>query len=271
MIRRRASLESLLERLQNGGSILTAEGYIFEFERKGYLKAGTFVPEVVLDYPDLVRAQHEEYVHAGSDVVLAFTYYAHREKLRLIGKEDMLEKMNTEALRIAREVADRTGTLMAGNICNSTEQVEWAVKGGADFIVAETFGEYGEAALALKAIKQYGQDDVPIGEACKMLEDEGAAVVGLNCNKLAFPLDLASCYCTRDEIRNFAMEAKDIGVQYIGLCCGNSSNYFRIVADVYGKSPPANKFAPEMEKHYIFGKSDDFSDYYTKGLRQQML
>lgn len=265
----------------------------------------------------------------------------------------MLEKMNTEALRIAREVADRTGTLMAGNICNSTvyqrdnpetiaktmemfkEQVEWAVKGGADFIVAETFGEYGEAALALKAIKQYGQglpavitfslkrrnlnttDDVPIGEACKMLEDEGAAVVGLNCSrgpatmieplklirqackgpiaavpvpyrttedrpnfhslrvpgtdKLAFPLDLASCYCTRDEIRNFAMEAKDIGVQYIGLCCGNSSNYFRIVADVYGKSPPANKFAPEMEKHYIFGKSDDFSDYYTKGLRQQML
>ncbi|KAJ8321331.1 hypothetical protein KUTeg_001189 [Tegillarca granosa] len=28
--------------------------------------------------------------------------------------------MNRQALRIAREVADDTGTLMAGNICNST-------------------------------------------------------------------------------------------------------------------------------------------------------
>lgn len=47
-------------------------------------------------------------------------YYAHREKLRLIGREADLEKMNRQALKIAREVADETGTLMAGNICNST-------------------------------------------------------------------------------------------------------------------------------------------------------
>ena len=30
------------------------------------------------------------------------------------------------------------------------------MKGGADFIVAETFGEYGESELALEAIKKYG-------------------------------------------------------------------------------------------------------------------
>ena len=47
-------------------------------------------------------------------------YYGHREKLRVIGREDDLEKLNREALRIARAVADDTGTLMAGNICNST-------------------------------------------------------------------------------------------------------------------------------------------------------
>ena len=50
-----------------------AEGYIFEFERRGYLKSGSFVPEVVLDHPELVKSLHEEYVHSGSDVVLAFT------------------------------------------------------------------------------------------------------------------------------------------------------------------------------------------------------
>ena len=43
------------------------------FERRGYLTAGSFVPEVVLEHPELVRQQYEEFVHAGSDVVLAFT------------------------------------------------------------------------------------------------------------------------------------------------------------------------------------------------------
>lgn len=37
------------------------------------------------------------------------------------------------------------------------EQIEWAVKGGADFIVGETFVTYGEAALCLKAIKEFGK------------------------------------------------------------------------------------------------------------------
>ena len=59
--------------MKDGESVVVAEGYIFEFERRGYLKAGSFVPEVVLDHPKLVKSLHEEFVHAGSDVVLAFT------------------------------------------------------------------------------------------------------------------------------------------------------------------------------------------------------
>ena len=46
-------------------------------------------------------------------------YYGHREKLRLIGREDDLEKLNRGALKIAREVANETGTLMAGGLCNT--------------------------------------------------------------------------------------------------------------------------------------------------------
>ena len=63
----------LTDRLRNGGSIIVAEGYLFQFEDRGYLQAGAFVPEVTLEHPDLVRQLHEEFVHAGSDVVLAFT------------------------------------------------------------------------------------------------------------------------------------------------------------------------------------------------------
>jgi betaine-homocysteine S-methyltransferase len=31
--------------------VICAEGYLFELERRGYLQAGGFVPEVVLEHP----------------------------------------------------------------------------------------------------------------------------------------------------------------------------------------------------------------------------
>src|SRR5215213_6001867 len=108
----------LHERLANG-PILCAEGYLFELERRGFLQAGAYVPEVVLERPEVVEQLHREFVHAGSDVVEAFTYYGHREKLRLIGKEELLEPLNRGALEIARRVARETEALLAGNVCNT--------------------------------------------------------------------------------------------------------------------------------------------------------
>lgn len=53
--------ESLIERLEKG-VVLVAEGYIFELERRGYLKAGPFVPEVVLEHPEAVKELHREFL-----------------------------------------------------------------------------------------------------------------------------------------------------------------------------------------------------------------
>jgi len=144
----------------------------------------------------------------------AFTYYAHREKLRVIGKEDLLEPMNRGALSIARGVADEFDALLAGNICNTNiyepddpathkqaramfeEQVGWAAEAGIDLIIGETFGWLAEAMLALEAMKQTGKpavitlaihqkdqmrEGMSPAEACKRLEDAGADVVGVNC------------------------------------------------------------------------------------------
>src|SRR5499427_4686835 len=108
-------LSAMLER----GPVVCAEGYLFECERRGYLQAGAFVPEVVLEHPEVVTELHREFVHAGSDVVEAFTYYGHREKLRIIGKEDLLEELNRRALEIAREVAQESGALFAGDLSNT--------------------------------------------------------------------------------------------------------------------------------------------------------
>jgi len=201
----------LLERL-DAGPVICAEGYLFELERRGYLQAGAFVPEVVLEHPEKVTELHREFVHAGSDVVEAFTYYAHREKLRIIGREHLLERINRQALELARGVARDTGTLLAGNVCNTNvytgeasrdtvrgmfeEQVGWAADAGVDFVIGETFSWTGEALVATEVIKGAGlpavvtltphsdpdtRDGLGVADACRALEAAGADVVGLNC------------------------------------------------------------------------------------------
>ena len=313
------------------GPVLCAEGYLFEIERRGYLQAGAYVPEVVLEHPHVVEELHRELVHAGSDVVEAFTYYAHREKLRIIGREHLLEHLNRQALEIARTVARETGTLLAGDVCNTNvyfgdepsratvrgmfeEQVAWAAEAGVDYVVAETFQFAGEALEALSAIKDAGfaavvtlaihRDPVtregwPPAEACRRLADAGADVVGLNCirgpqtmlpllravreavdvpvaalpvpyrthpaeptfqalidpvtGEPGFPIALDPFTCTRHDVARFAREALDLGVGYLGLCCGAAPHHIRAMAEAMGRRPPASRYSADMSKHAYLG------------------
>src|SRR6202161_2042491 len=159
----RSNERDLLARLAQG-AVVCAEGYVFELERRGYLQAGAFVPEVLFEHPEVVEQLHLDFVRAGSDVTQALTYYVHREKLRVIGREKDLVPMNRAALNIARRVARRTDTLFAGDLCNTNiydpndaravkeverifaEQVGWAVEAGGDYFGAETFSRAAEGA-----------------------------------------------------------------------------------------------------------------------------
>ena len=335
-------MPDLLELLKQG-PVVCAEGYLFECERRGYLQAGAFVPEVVLDHPEVVEELHREFVHAGSDVVEAFTYYGHREKLRVIGKEDILEPLNRQALSIAARVARETGTLLAGNLCNTnvyepgpsaeravrsafTEQVAWAAEAGADFVIAETFSWAGEALLALAAIREAGlqavvtfavhregtiRDVASPAEACRQAEQAGASVVGLNCIRgpltmlpllgpvreavscqvaalpvpyrtteaqpsmqalrdparggaQAFPTALDPFTCTRQELGEFATAALDLGVRYLGVCCGAAPHHVRAVAEATGKTPAASRYSPDMSKHSFLGSDPVLSQRYRE-------
>ncbi len=335
----------LLERLEQG-PVICAEGYLFELERRGYLQAGAFVPEVVLEHPELVAQLHREFVHAGSDVVEAFTYYAHREKLRLIDKEHLLEPMNRNALAIAKRVADETGALFAGDICNTNvfvgdegsrrvvrgmfeEQVGWAAEAGVDFVIGETFSWGEEALVALEVIRQanlpavitlaiHQEPNTREGwtpeEACKRLADAGADVVGLNCIRgpqtmlplirairdvvdgyvaalpvpyrtsddqptfqslrdagydtlpedRPFPTALDPFTCNRYELADFARAARDIGVDYFGVCCGAGPHHIRSVAEALGRTPPASRFTADMSKHAFLGTDKRVKQEYRE-------
>ena len=321
----------LLERLDQG-VVLGAEGYLFELERRGYLKSGPYVPEVVLDFPDAVRGLHREFLRAGAEVMVAFTYYGHREKMRMIGREEDLEPLNRNALRMARELADEGDALLAGNICNTwvydpdhaqasgevvremyREQVGWAREEGADLIISETNDYVGEALIATEVIKEAGLpavvtfastsdttiDGVEFEVACRSIADAGADVVGLNCSRgpstmlpilervraevegpiaaqpvpyrttleqpafvslrddggdRAFPIGLDPFTCTRFEMADFAIAARDLGVGYIGICCGGAPHHVRAMAEALGREVPASRYSPDISMHPILGE-----------------
>ncbi len=319
----------IVERVKSG-TVLGAEGYVFELERRGYIKAGPYVPEVVLDFPDAVRELHREFLRAGSDVMVALTYYAHREKLRHVGREGDLEAMNRRAVQIAREVALEGDALVAGNVCNTwaydpdepwakdvvramyAEQLGWAVEEGVDFVISETNDYLGEALIALEVIRELGlpamvtlaptqpdrtRDGYSYVEACRILAAEGADIVGLNCDRgpqsfmpliarireavdcavaaqpvpyrtnataltmqalrsetgqQAFPLALEPFGCTRFEMAQFALQARDLGVDYVGICCGAGPHHVRAMAEALGREVQASKYSPSMELHPMF-------------------
>jgi len=329
--------DGLLERLAQG-PVICAEGYLFEFERRGYLQSGAFVPEIVLENPQMVAGLHREFVHAGSDVVEAFTYYAHRAKMRIIGKEDLIEPLNREALSIAGTVARETGTLAAGNICNTNafapdakarlevarmfeEQIGWIVDAGMDFVIAETLLWGEEALMALEAIKRAEltavvtlaiprvpevRDGWSSEDTCARLEQAGADVVGLNCFRgprtmlplLArirervscpvaglpvpfrtteaeptfvsltdpgcdcvpdgrpFPTALEPLSCNRYEIAQFGRDAHELGVDYLGVCCGAAPHMIRSLAEALGRTTPASRYSPDMSRHAYLGTHD---------------
>jgi betaine-homocysteine S-methyltransferase len=337
--------QSLTARL-DAGPVICAEGFLFELERRGYLAAGEFVPEVALDHPEALKALHVDFQRAGSDIVEAFTYNGHREKMRVIGKEELLEPLNRAALRIAREVADaRQGDLMAGNISNTniwdpgdpdrqsevramfTEMVGWAVEGGADLIIGETFYYAGEAFAALEVAKSSGlpvvltiapmaidemADGVGVVETCQRLEQGGADVVGMNCFRgpatmmpwlreiraavschvaalpipyrttaaeptffnlsddaaavpsphgRPFPTALDPLYANRYEIGAFATESAELGVKYLGICCGASPMLIRQVAEAVGLETEASRYSERMENHFMYGKSERLPEH----------
>lgn len=336
---------SLTDRL-DAGTVVCAEGFLFELERRGYLSAGEFVPEVALEHPDALRALHVDFQRAGSDVVEAFTYNGHREKMRVIGKEDLLEPLNRAALQIAREVADaRPGDLVAGNISNTNvwdpadqarqaevrgmfeEMVGWAVEEGADLVIGETFYYAEEALTALEVAQTSGlpvvitlapmafeemADGVGIVETCQRLEQGGADVVGMNCFRgpqtmlpwlrlireavschvgalpvpyrttsqeptffnlsderalvpsphgRTFPTALDPLSANRYEIGAFAREAHELGVRYLGVCCGASPMLVREVAEALGRTTEASRFSERMENHFMYGSNERLPEH----------
>lgn len=205
----------ILERLAEG-PVLGDGGYLLELEKRGYVQAGPFTPEVVIEHPEALRQLHREFLRAGAEVLQTMTFYASEDKLATVGLQGKVDEINRNAVRIAREVAAEGDALVAGNLSLTwaydpadpatadhvralfDRQLEDQLDAGPpDFWIGETFSYLGEALLFVERARATGLpvmvtmsfERIPFASyegddpaACaRRLAEAGADVVGVNC------------------------------------------------------------------------------------------
>jgi len=321
--------KGILQRLAEG-VVVGDGGYVWQLERRGYVKAGPWTPEASVEYPDAVKQIHREFLRAGADVLQAFTFYASEDKLSNRGNKaaDQLgvKGINDASCKLAQQVAAEGDALVLGGLSQTPsylsaepkavvqqefkKQVDVFVANNVDFLLAEYFEHIEEMEWAIEVCKAAGkpvaatmcigpQGDmhgVPAAQCAVRMVKAGADIIGVNCHfdpfisletlKLMkngleqaglkaylmaqpliyhdrdagrqgfidlpeFPFALEPRTCTRFEVQKYAREAYELGVRYIGGCCGFEAYHIRAIAEEL--APERGRYPAASEKHESWG------------------
>ena len=123
-----------------------------------------------VEHPQRVRTLHQQFIDAGSDIILTNSFSSNRFRFALHGIENRVAELARAAAEIAREVADRADrrVVVAGSIGPTGEMIE-PIGGRSQAEVREAFEEQ---AFALKA----GGVDVAWIETMYSEEELAAAI-----------------------------------------------------------------------------------------------
>lgn len=237
---------------------------------------GEFIPEELnLSRPDVIEKIHREYAKSGADFLTTNTFGATSLKLKEFSLENEFERINREAARIARKIADENNIWVAGDIgpCGKLvdplgdlsfeetrdiygAEAKLLEKGGADFILLETITDIQEFRAAVIGI----------------LENVKIPVVG----NMSFTNGDLSMSGTNGE--TFAVTSDFFGLSCVGSNCGASLESMEIVIEKILKfsTKPVlcqpNAGIPVIKDgRTVFNvKADEFGDFmeniYKKGV-----
>jgi homocysteine S-methyltransferase len=171
--------------------------------------------ELCVSEPDRIRKIHEQYIGAGARVIKTNTFGANAVRLERFRMESRVSEINQRAAQIARKAAGGKDVFVAGSVgplgvsseeatargvdraqC-FREQIRALSDGGVQLIVFETFMDFNEMEIALRANKQLSDlpeicsfacassgilaSGMPLADAFAKLRELGAKIAGANC------------------------------------------------------------------------------------------
>lgn len=214
----RTTKSTVLTDLAARGTVVVDGGMGTLLQDKGLVDGGSGELWNV-ENPDAVREAHEAYATAGAKILTTNTFGGTRPRLEMHGLGDRVHELNAAAARIAREVADEHGALVAGDLGPTGElmeplgtldsagaqalfedQLRGLAEGGIDAVLIETMSDLSEALAAVAAAHAV-VPDLPViatlsfdtnlhsmmgvspKAAVVALAEAGVDVVGANCGR----------------------------------------------------------------------------------------
>ena len=172
-----------------------------------------------VERPEAIRDAHRSYAEAGAQLLTTNTFGGTRPRLDMHGLGDRVHELNEAAARLAREVADEHGILVAGDLGPTgellaplgtmdaaeaqaifEEQLAGLRDGGIDVVLIETMSDLAEVEAAVAAARAV-VPDLPIiatlsfdtnlhtmmgvrpASAVAALAAAGVEAVGANCGR----------------------------------------------------------------------------------------
>ena len=172
-----------------------------------------------VERPEAIRDAHAQYAAAGARVLTTNTFGGTRPRLEMHGLGDRVHELNEAGARLARQVADEHGALVAGDLGPTgelmaplgtmdaaeaqaifAEQLAGLRDGGIDLVLIETMSDLAEAEAAIAAAREV-VPDLPVvatlsfdtnlrsmmgvrpADAVTALAAAGVTAVGANCGR----------------------------------------------------------------------------------------
>ncbi len=215
-------MHSLIESLIEKGPVVTDGSWGTQMQKRG-LKRGQCPDSWNLSHADQVQAVAEQYIAAGSQVILTNTFGASRLSLANFKLAEKAAEINSAGVQISKEAAaDRacvfasigpTGKMLVTGETSQDElrmvfeeQAIAQAQAGADGILVETMIDVAEAKIAALAAKQTG---LPV--IVSMVYDSGE-------NK--------DCTMMGNSPEDVVAEIINVGVDGIGANCGQGIEAF---------------------------------------------
>ena len=281
-----------------GQKVLVGDGAMGTYLYQKGFPVGISYEELNLTSAGVIEDVHRSYIEAGAVLLESNTFSANYDRLSKYGLESKVEEINRAGVRIARRAAGdngyvlgAVGSIRAGKRANLSsvelkkyfgQQITALLEEDVDGIMLETFYDVEELHLALRTVRKHSAlpvicqlavddtartlDGLTLPEAFRILENDGADIIGFNCNTgpngikralqtvqgdLVLP---ASVYpnagvadyvdgeyrygASPEYFGQMALTFADMGARIIGGCCGTTPQHIaEISAALQGYIP----------------------------------
>ena len=205
----------------NSKSVLVSDGATGTNLQKRGLEKGQPAEKWVLDRSEEIKKLYQDFVNAGSDIILSCTFGASLLRLEQHGLADSFQTTNQSAVNLAKEVIVDSGSdvMVAGSMgplgqlmaplglltekdafSAYASQAKVLSESGVDVLLVETQFDLNEAHTAVKACQEVS--DLPI--ICSFSFDRGTrTMMGV-------------------KPEQFAEDMAELGIAMVGINCGRS-------------------------------------------------